>query len=264
MAASLPAGRDGPGSRRKAFPMRLPVLAALAAVAVGAVPASAAGHHGGSSAGHRHHPRAGAKVFQVGTAVEEIKPTRPQYLGGFGQMDAPTAQVHDPLQVRAFAVASGTKVVEFAVVDTQGYFAGYQEGPFGITDARQTAATWLAGHGCPGTTEADLIVSSTHSHAAPTLMGIWGPVDVEYLKLVHDRTVQALEDAATNMRAAELWTAAADSSAIDGTNVSQTDIYDGYAVDGDTPLLWARDPETHDTVGVYVNVPVHADVACGA
>src|SRR4051812_10958181 len=30
MAASLPAGRDRAGPRRKAFPMRLPVLAALA------------------------------------------------------------------------------------------------------------------------------------------------------------------------------------------------------------------------------------------
>src|SRR4051812_28509992 len=223
MAASLPAGRGGAGGPGKGVsprpppppppsapaprapppppprpprgrpprpppppPARAPDLPALAAVAVGAVPASAAGHHGGSSAGHRHHPRAGAEIFQVGTAVEDITPTRPQYLGGFGQMDAPTAQVHDPLQVRAFAVASGTKVVEFAIVDTQGYFAGYQEGPFGITDARQTAARWLAGHGYPGTTEADMIVSSTHSHAAPTLMGIWGPVDVDYLKHVHD------------------------------------------------------------------------------
>src|SRR3954452_14495388 len=124
MAASLPAGRDGPGSRRKAFPMRLPVLAALAAVAVGAVPASAAGHHGGSSAGHRHHPRAGAEIFQVGTAVEHITPTRPQSPVGFGQMDAPTAQVHDPLQVGASAVPIGTKVVLLAIVDTQGYFAG--------------------------------------------------------------------------------------------------------------------------------------------
>ena len=205
-------------------------------------------------------------IFRVGTAVEDITPAadHPQYLGGFGQMDKPTSNVHDPLQVRAFAISNGKTLVEFAIVDTQGWFAGYQEGPYGVTDARQQAAVYLAGHGFPGTTEANFIVSSTHSHAAPTLMGIWGPVDVSYLQHVHDQTVKALETAATNLHPAELWTASADSSAIDGTNVSQTDIYDGYDVDPDTPVLWARDPRTHKTIGTYVNVPVHADVACGS
>ena len=32
----------------------------------------------------------------------------------------------------------------------------------------------------------DIIVQSTHGHAAPTLEGIWGPSPVPYLKLVHD------------------------------------------------------------------------------
>jgi hypothetical protein len=202
----------------------------------------------------------------VGTAVRDITPAKdhPQYLGGFGQMSKPTSRVHDPLQVRAFAVSDGNKLVAFAIVDTQGWFAGYQEGPYGVTDARQAAAAYLDTHGLPGTTQADLIVSSTHSHAAPTLMGIWGPVDVDYLRYVHNQTVNAIEAAATHMRPAELWTSTADSSAIDGSNVSQTDIYDGYDVDPDTPVLWARDPKTHKTIGLYVNVPVHADVACGS
>jgi hypothetical protein len=216
-----------------------------------------------AAADHRsQHPA----IFRVGTAVEDITPApdHPQYLGGFGQMDKPTSNVHDPLQVRAFAISNDKSLVEFAIVDTQGWFAGYQEGAYGVSDARQQAASYLAAHGFPGTTEANFIVSSTHSHAAPTLMGIWGPVDVSYLQHVHDQTIKALEDAAAHLRPAELWTASADSSAIDGTNVSQTDIYDGYDVDPDTPVLWARDPRTHKTIGVYVNVPVHADVACGS
>jgi hypothetical protein len=236
--------------------MRRALVLAVAAAMAAPVAAFA-------SAGDRHeHPA----IFQVGTAVEDITPApdHPQYLGGFGQMDKPTSNMHDPLQVRAFAVSNGTTLVEFAIVDSQGWFAGYQEGPYGISDARQQAASYLSDHGFPGTTGANLIVSSTHSHAAPTLMGIWGPVDVSYLQHVHDQTVKALEEAATHMRRTELWTASADSSAIDGTNVSQTDIYDGYDVDPDTPVLWARDPRTHKTIGLYVNVPVHADVACGS
>src|SRR3954462_4077095 len=211
-------------------------LLVLSTVIVTAVPMLAA--H--ADVHHRSRPA----IFGVGTAIEDITPppSQPQYLGGFGQMAKPTNKVHDPLQVRAFAVSTGPKLVEFAIVDTQGWFSGYQEGPYGVTDARQTAAAYLAAHGFPGTTQADLIVSSTHSHAAPTLMGIWGPVDVSYLRYVHDQTVQAIEAAATRLRPAELWTSSANSSAIDGTNVSQTDIYDGFNVDGDTPVLWARDP----------------------
>src|SRR3954454_15362556 len=201
------------------------ILLSILGVVVGANGVYAA------TASRSHH----AAIFRVGTAVEDITPARdhPQYLGGFGQMDKPTSNVHDPLQVRAFAISNGKTLVEFAIVDTQGWFAGYQEGPYGHSDARQQAASYLAKHGFPGTTEANFIVSSTHSHAAPTIMGIWGPTDVSYLKHVHDQTVKALETAAGNLHPAELWTASADSSAIDGTNVSQTDIYDGYDVDGD-------------------------------
>ena len=233
-------------------------LATTALVAVAAVPPVAA-----HAAGHGH---AKPAIFRVGTSVVDITPpaSRPQYLGGFGQMAKPTNQVHDPLQVRAFAISNGRKLVEFAIVDTQGWFSGYQEGPYGVTDARQQAAGWLDKHGFPGTTQADLIVSSTHSHAAPTIMGIWGPTDVTYLRQVHDGAVRAVEEAASRLRPAELWTASANSGAIDGSNVSQTDIYDGYDVDPDTPVLWARDPRTHKTIGLYVNVPIHADVACGS
>src|SRR3954471_2330761 len=116
----------------------------------------------------------GVAIFRVGMAVEDITPApdHPQYLGGFGQMAKPTSNVHDPLQVRAFAISNGKTLVEFAIVDTQGWFSGYQEGSYGVTDARQQAASYLSKHGFPGTTEASFIVSSTHSHAAPTIMGI--------------------------------------------------------------------------------------------
>src|SRR3954467_12210540 len=104
-------------------------------------------------------------LFDVGTAVVDITPTSPQYLGGYDHMDKPTAAAHDPLQVRAFFVGHARDAVAFAIVDSQGWFAGYQEGPYGVTEARQAAAGELAKLGYdvgPG----NLIVSSTHSHAA--------------------------------------------------------------------------------------------------
>jgi len=199
-------------------------------------------------------------TFQVGTAVVDISPTpdHPQYLGGYDQMDKPTAVSHDPLQVRAFFVGHGTHAVAFAIVDSQGWFAGYQEGAYGVTDARQAAATAIAGLGY-AVTPANFIVSSTHSHAAPTVMGIWGPTDPVYLKRVHDATVQALTEAAEHTRKAELWTGAGDITDIIVHNYDGTDSFDGWGIDAHLPILWARDPKTGATEGLYANVPVHPD-----
>lgn len=221
-------------------------IAALALVAAAlAVPTSVA-------------QAAGVPVFDVGTAVVDITPTSPQYLGGYDRMDQGTDKAHDPLEVRAFFAGHGKDAVAFAIVDSQGWFAGYQEGPYGVTDARQSAATELQSLGYdvgPG----NLIVSSTHSHAAPTIMGIWGPTDPAYLKRVHDATVQALVTAARTTRPAELWTADGSIEELIAHNIEGTDHFDGWGIDASTPVLWARDPRTGATRGLYTNVPVHAD-----
>ena len=226
--------------RRTLAPLALVLAAAL-------VPAAAA---------HAARPA----VFDVGTAVVDISPTAdtPQYLGGYDHMDTPTGAVHDPLQVRAFFVGHGAHAVAFAIVDTQGWFAGYQEGPYGVTDARQVAAARIKELGYdvgPG----NLIVSSTHSHAAPTIMGIWGPTDPHYLQRVESATVQALVQAAQHTRRAELWTADGSIDALVAHNLEGTDHFDGWGIDASTPVLWARAPRTGATVGLYTNVPVHAD-----
>src|SRR3954465_12272384 len=197
-------------------------------------------------------------IFDVGTAVVDITPTTPQYLGGYDHMDTPTPVAHDPLQVRAFFAGHGHDAVAFAIVDTQGWFAGYQEGPYGVTAARQAAAAELARSGYdvgPG----NLIVSSTHSHAAPTIMGIWGPTDPAYLKRVHDATVQAIVAAAQHTRRAELWTGQGSIRSLIAENLEGTDHFDGWGIDDRTPVLWARAPRTGATLGLHTNVPVHAD-----
>ncbi len=219
----------------------------LAAVAAGLVPA-----------------HADPAIFKVGFAVRNIDPTcagcraEGQYLGGFGQGD-PVKTVHDSLEVRAMAISNGAKTVALAIVDTQGYFSGNQEGPWGNRIAREDAAAAL------GIAPGDIIISSTHSHAAPTIMGIWGPTDPAYLKYVHDQTVAAIVAAGTPsaMKDAELLSAEADISSTIISGIEQTDGYQGWGVDGRTPVLWARDPASKATLGLYANVPVHADVVNG-
>jgi hypothetical protein len=206
-------------------------------------------------------------LFRVGVSVKDITPCAKQscaqYLGGFGYGDPVDGRfAHDPMQVRAMAIASGTSMVLFAIVDTQGYFSGYQEGKFGSRDARIEAARQIAASGFD-VNSGNIIVSSTHSHAAPTIMGIWGTTDPAYLEQVYNGTVAALVDAASHLRPANLYTAKGDIATVTISNLTQTDGYQGWRPDGETPVLWARDPDTDATIGLYANVPTHADIVNG-
>lgn len=93
--------------------------------------------------------QAAPTAFRVGAAEATINPSYPAYMGGYagGQPGGTIARHTDPLTgrpedltVRAIAITSGQHVLEFATVDTQGYFAGYQEGPYGISDVRGAVA----------------------------------------------------------------------------------------------------------------------------
>ena len=67
-------------------------------------------------------------TFRVGAAVASIDPDPgvPLYSGGFGY-SPPVTQQYAPLEVRAFYVSNGRHAAAIAVVDSQAYFAAYQE-----------------------------------------------------------------------------------------------------------------------------------------
>jgi hypothetical protein len=203
---------------------------------------------------------ASAAGFRAGAATASIDPPVPVYSGGFG-LSPPITKVHDPLEIRAFYVSNGKRAVAMAVVDAQAWFASYQEGgDLGISGARALAAKQIGG----GMNPSDIIVQSTHSHAAATLEGIWGPVPPAYLKLVRDRAVQALADAARAARPARLEWASLDAPYLDNIDVAQTDSYSGWVQDGQISVLRALDPRTGETIGSFTSVPAHGDIVNGA
>jgi hypothetical protein len=205
----------------------------------------------------------GPPVFSVGAAARSINPPVPVYSGGFGY-SPPISRVRDPLQVRAFYVSNGHHAVAFAVVDSQAYFSSYQEGPdFGITSARADAAHAIGklAHR-PSMAQGDIVVQGTHSHAAPTLEGIWGPVPPSYLRLVHDQTVAAMVAAARRARPARLQWATVSDPNIAGVNINQ-DSYEGWANDPQISILRAVSPRTGATVAVLANAPTHGAHICG-
>lgn len=231
--------------------MRRSLLLAVFAVAL-AVPAAA-------------HAAPQPATFQVGAATGSIAPIPgvPVYAGGFGA-SPPITTTHDPIEVRAFYVSNGTKAVAMATVDAQAWFAAYQEGPdYGITSVREKAAKQIAAAGGPAMGPADIIVQATHTHAGATLEGIWGPVPLPYLKLVHDQTVKAIVDAAAQARAAHLQVGTYDAPWLSNIDNNQTDSYPGWAQDGQVSVLRAVSP-AGASIASFVSVPTHGDIVEGS
>lgn len=200
-------------------------------------------------------------VFDVGAASANINPDSPQYIGGYGYKAGPTAEVHDPLEVRAFVVGKGNRAAAFVVADLTGWFAAYNGAnlePYGIDRTREKIAVKLKEQGYDIDRQ-NVIVSTTHVHAAPAVVGIWGTPDEQYLKKVSDAAVTAAGEAAAKAKPSEIWTATGNVRSFVWQNGQGTNHPDGFGVDEDLPVMWARDPETGATNGLYANVPNHPD-----
>ncbi|HTU14255.1 MAG TPA: PKD domain-containing protein [Solirubrobacterales bacterium] len=200
-------------------------------------------------------------IFDVGAASASINPDTPQYIGGYGYKAGPTMNVNDPLETRAFVVGKGTNAAVFVVADLTGWFAAYKGEnlePYGINRTREKIAAKLNERGYDITRE-DVIVSSTHVHAAPAVVGIWGTPDEAYLKKVSDAAVTAADEAAKKAKPSEIWTATGNVRSFVWQNGQGTNHPDGFPVDEDLPIMWAKDPETGATNGLYANVPNHPD-----
>ncbi|HNC15088.1 MAG TPA: PKD domain-containing protein, partial [Solirubrobacterales bacterium] len=199
-------------------------------------------------------------VFEVGAASSSINPDSPQYVGGYGYKQGPTQTTHDNLEARAFVVGKGKDALAFVSVDLVGWFAAYdgEQAPYGIDATREKIADALNSRGYDIGRES-VIVSSTHVHAAPTVVGIWGTLDGEYLKKVSDAAVTAASEAADAARPSEIWTGVGDIRSFIWQNGQGTNHPDGFEYDNALPILWARDPDTGATNALYANVPNHPD-----
>lgn len=208
-------------------------------------------------------------IFKAGAASVGIEPATPQYLGGYGYLTGPTTEVfadeslgiQDDLQSRAFLVAKGDRAVVFIVADLTGWFAAYEGSalaPYGVDRTREKIATSLSQRGYKVSRE-DVIISTTHTHGGPSITGIWGTVDPSYLKQVSDAAVSSALNAESRAKASEIWTAVGNVRSFVWQNGQGTNHPDGFSVDENLPIMWARDPRTGATNGLYANVPNHPD-----
>jgi hypothetical protein len=141
-------------------------------------------------------------AYLVGAATEDITPEGPVNLGGFGLGDGtvvPDAIVgrggfgaakNDRIRSRAMVFDDGKQAIAIADIETQGMFAAYEDGPYGLSDMAKQVAKDI-----PGLKADHILIASDHTHSGPDTIGAWGGVSKQYLQYIHDQTVKAIEEA---------------------------------------------------------------------
>ena len=189
---------------------------------------------------------------------------------------------------RALAVSDGLHTIVLAQIETQGYFAVYKQGPFGINEIRQDAAAQIAvlaanppelgnsgklARVAPAPDASEILVDSDHSHGGPDTVGVWGGVPTSYLKLVHDQTVSAIVDAWRNLKPAQLRYGVAHAGVVGeeaqfpptgGSDPVLTNQFsndpNNQVMDDEIRVLQASDPDSGAVLATYVNYSAHPTV----
>jgi hypothetical protein len=237
-------------------------------------------------------PRAASPaVFRVGAAWRSVAPLNAgmkTHVGGYGDCSGcPTTRVRqgDEFAVRAFYISDGTTADVLVSAPAEGWFAGYQEnsssvhpggigphgGGLGITDLRAEAAQALKVSstnpgGLPASSPIsgkNLVVSTIHCHACPTLVGIWGPTNLNYLEYVYQQALGAILDAQRAARPATLTWATGDIGYVNDVTMGQSNANEGWPIDGQLSVLMARSVSDNSVIGTYMNVPAHGNLAYG-
>jgi hypothetical protein len=269
---------------------------ALAALALSGTAALAAPPHRGHG---DPHPRPHLPAYLLGAAVADLSPTPQEiaagdfYLGGYGLSSgkalnqvpvidgrAATGVLRDPafpngladgVHVRAVVIGAGHQAIALAQVETQGMFAAYKQGPFGLVDIRRDAAAAVAALHGPAMGAGAILVDSNHSHAGPDTAGVWGGVPTAYLKRLHDRTVAAIVAAYRAMRPVDLYYGTAHAgvsgeAAYPSSDPLLTNQFSAdpanQVVDDEVRVLQARDARGR-VVATYVNFSAHPTVLGG-
>jgi hypothetical protein len=221
-AGPAPLAPKTPAVKRRPVVLLLTALSVAAAAGVAvAVPAT----HG-RAVGFPPRPGAAAVTgYLVGAATADITPAYGVNLGGFGLGDGsffPEALVgrggvwdgsnpggQPRIRSRAVVFDDGTTAVAIADIETQGMFAAYEDGRYGLHDMAEQVAKDI-----PGLPADHIVIASDHTHHGPDTIGAWGGVPDDYLQLVFDRTVAVIEQAYRDRVPADIFAGQSDASTL--------------------------------------------------
>ena len=178
-------------------------------------------------------------------------------LTGTGEFDAvwmagfhnrkPAMGVHDNLWARAMVLDDGHTRLAWVALDAIGLFG------CDVIDIRKSL---------PGEAGIDYaIISSSHTHSAPDLMGLWGPgnfksgVNPDYMEYVKSQTRQAILTATENLRPARF------RFATDPENAAYMikDTRKPIVINPELRIMQAVDAETDETLGTLVQWDNHPE-----
>ncbi|TVP97863.1 MAG: hypothetical protein EA359_19020 [Balneolaceae bacterium] len=168
------------------------------------------------------------------------------WMAGF-QNRKPAQGVHDDLWARAMVLDDGTTRLAWVVLDAIGFFAD------DIVEARKRLPANL------GVDYA--IVSSTHTHSAPDLLGLWGPgqftsgVNPEYKEMVINQIILSVEQAVTALRPARFRFATDPAGAASMLGDTRKPIVMNPIIN----IMQAIDSETDSTLGTLVTWDNHPE-----
>jgi hypothetical protein len=130
----------------------------------------------------------------VGAAEADITPDNDQYLGGFNLARMSTG-IHSRLKARAMVIKVGDGKIALIGIDNLGLQRGDVD--------------WIKS-GLYGFANGNVFIASSHTHAAPDLVGLWGYYgltsgrDPEYLALVRRGIMSAVQAAEADLQPARL------------------------------------------------------------
>lgn len=190
--------------------------------------------------------QADAAGFEIGAAAADITPRGEQYLGGFA-LARSGSEIFSRLEVRAFVVRCGGLQVAIVGIDNLGLMREDVE--------------WMKS-GIAGFANGAVFLCSSHTHAAPDLVGFWGRWflssgrDRAYLAQVRKGVVDAVAAAAASARPARLWLAEA---ALPPRglvkNSKRSEVFDRRIT-----VLQARDAVSGEPIAALLHLSCHPEV----
>ncbi len=143
----------------------------------------------------------GKKAFRAGAANVDVSPQKFPVISSGGFLERVGRELKDPLHARGLVLDDGATAVAICVVDTLAMSRD-------MIDRAKAAASRTT-----GIPTERMLVSATHTHSAPSVMGALGTgVDEEYAELLCARITEAIERAAANLAPARVgWASIVDS-----------------------------------------------------
>jgi hypothetical protein len=193
-------------------------------------------------------------TYRVGAAVEVITPklaadAPPIWLAGYGP-GRQAEKIHDDIYARAIVIHDGKFGIAIVALDLVGFFNDEV-----VRIRKQVADLKLD----PPIDY--ILVSSTHTHAGPDTVGIWGPIGRTgiipgHLKMIREKAVEAIRKAHESAKTAKL-------------RIAQFDANETVQLIGDSRLPKVIDSRVTviqakeaggKAIATWVNMPCHPEV----